>query len=31
MQTDHNVGKMARNAYQNPDFFTLGGASDYLM
>lgn len=30
-QTDHNVGKMARNAHQNPDFIVLGGASDYLM
>ncbi|KAF8587433.1 aldolase [Ramaria rubella] len=30
-QTDHNVGKMARNAFQNPGFVVLGGASDYLV
>jgi len=31
-QTDNNVGKMARNVYQNPDnFYVLGGASDYLI
>jgi len=29
-QTDHNVGKMARNVHQNPGFYVLGGASDYL-
>ncbi|KAF8522439.1 dihydrodipicolinate synthetase family protein [Hysterangium stoloniferum] len=30
-QTDNNVGKMARNVYQNPGFIVLGGASDYLI
>jgi len=30
-QTDHNVGKMARNVHQNPGFAVLGGASDYLI
>ncbi|KAG8925911.1 hypothetical protein FRC03_012339 [Tulasnella sp. 419] len=30
-QTDHNVGKMARIVYDNPGFFVLGGASDYLL
>ncbi|KIJ41193.1 hypothetical protein M422DRAFT_209308 [Sphaerobolus stellatus SS14] len=29
-QTDHNVGKMARNAAQTQDFTVLAGASDYL-
>ena len=31
LQTDHNVGKMARNVYQNADFYVLAGASDYLV
>jgi len=30
-QTDHNVGKMARVAYENPSFVVFGGASDYLL
>jgi len=32
-QTDHNVGKMARNVYQtsSSSFTVLGGASDYLI
>jgi len=30
-QTDHNVGKMARVAYDNPSFTVFGGASDYLL
>ncbi|KAG9003520.1 hypothetical protein FRB90_011155 [Tulasnella sp. 427] len=30
-QTDHNVGKMSRIAYQNPEFAVFAGASDYFL
>ncbi|KIO26648.1 hypothetical protein M407DRAFT_24092 [Tulasnella calospora MUT 4182] len=30
-QTDHNVGKMSRIAYQNPGFAVFAGASDYFL